>query len=79
MTRADHPCGTDRIAEVALNLDADIIVNLQGDEPLIDPDSLDSVILMLQNDPGGEHGHARHPDTVSGSISLAALRQSGLR
>src|SRR5712671_2478243 len=37
MTRSEHPSGTDRIAEVAEALDAEIIVNLQGDEPLIPP------------------------------------------
>src|SRR5438552_387017 len=40
MTRADHPSGTDRVAEVAERLDADIVVNLQGDEPLIDQATL---------------------------------------
>src|SRR5436190_21024203 len=40
MTRDDHPSGTDRIAEVARNLDAEVVVNLQGDEPLIDPAAL---------------------------------------
>ncbi len=37
MTRADHPSGTDRVAEVAAGLDADVVVNLQGDEPQFDP------------------------------------------
>ena len=37
MTRADHPSGTDRAAEVASAGNAEIIVNIQGDEPLIDP------------------------------------------
>jgi 3-deoxy-manno-octulosonate cytidylyltransferase (CMP-KDO synthetase) len=37
MTRAEHPSGTDRLAEVALALDCDLVVNVQGDEPLIDP------------------------------------------
>src|SRR3954451_18349086 len=41
MTRADHASGTDRVAEVARNLDAEIIVNLQGDEPLIEAETLD--------------------------------------
>jgi 3-deoxy-manno-octulosonate cytidylyltransferase (CMP-KDO synthetase) len=52
MTRDDHLCGTDRIAEAARSIDADIIVNLQGDEPLIDPASLDQVISMLLEDRG---------------------------
>lgn len=47
MTRPDHPSGTDRVAEAAERLDADIIVNLQGDEPLINPDSLDYVADLL--------------------------------
>ncbi|MFO0879589.1 MAG: 3-deoxy-manno-octulosonate cytidylyltransferase [Gemmataceae bacterium] len=51
MTRADHPSGTDRVAEVARGTTHDIIVNLQGDEPLIDPASLDLVIEQLQSDP----------------------------
>lgn len=44
LTRADHPSGTDRIAEAALELDADIIFNVQGDEPLIDRDSLQALL-----------------------------------
>lgn len=48
MTRDDHATGTDRLAEVAQKLtDIDIIVNIQGDEPLIDPDSVDSVVTPL--------------------------------
>jgi len=50
MTRADHKTGTDRIAEVAHNLRAEIIVNAQGDEPLIDPDTIDRVVNALLED-----------------------------
>jgi 3-deoxy-manno-octulosonate cytidylyltransferase (CMP-KDO synthetase) len=50
MTRATHPSGTDRLAEVAAHLDAEIIVNLQGDEPLLDPHSVDAAILPLLAD-----------------------------
>jgi 3-deoxy-manno-octulosonate cytidylyltransferase (CMP-KDO synthetase) len=50
MTRADHPSGTDRVAEVARQLDAELIVNLQGDEPLIEPASLELLADMLRSD-----------------------------
>jgi len=41
MTREDHPSGTDRIAEAVTGLNADIVINIQGDEPLIDPGLID--------------------------------------
>ena len=51
MTRADHPSGTDRIAEVAATLDdADIIVNVQGDEPLISPLTIERAVEALLGD-----------------------------
>jgi 3-deoxy-manno-octulosonate cytidylyltransferase (CMP-KDO synthetase) len=50
MTRSDHLSGTDRVAEAAESTDANIIVNIQGDEPLIDPDAIDAAILTLLDD-----------------------------
>jgi 3-deoxy-manno-octulosonate cytidylyltransferase (CMP-KDO synthetase) len=47
---AQHPTGTDRIAEVAKKSDADIIVNIQGDEPLIDPAMIDEAVQPLLDD-----------------------------
>jgi 3-deoxy-manno-octulosonate cytidylyltransferase (CMP-KDO synthetase) len=47
MTAADHASGTDRLAEVAARLDAEIVVNVQGDEPLISPDAIDAVVRVL--------------------------------
>jgi 3-deoxy-manno-octulosonate cytidylyltransferase (CMP-KDO synthetase) len=47
LTCADHPSGTDRIAEVVARLDCDAAVNIQGDEPLIDPAVIDAVAAAL--------------------------------
>src|SRR5882672_3070755 len=47
MTRADHPSGSDRIAEVAARCDCDAVVNIQGDEPLIDPAVIDAAAGAL--------------------------------
>jgi len=54
LTRRDHPSGTDRVAEVARQLDADVIVNLQGDEPLVDPASIDLLPGLLEGDAGAD-------------------------
>ena len=50
MTGKEHPSGTDRIAEVAATVDYDIIVNVQGDEPLVRPQMIDDVILLLRDE-----------------------------
>jgi 3-deoxy-manno-octulosonate cytidylyltransferase (CMP-KDO synthetase) len=51
MTRADHLSGTDRVAEVASSDAAEWIVNVQGDEPFIDPGAIDAAILPLLDEP----------------------------
>jgi len=51
MTSPDHPSGTDRVAEVARAIDGDPVVNVQGDEPEIDPAHVDRLIEALLADP----------------------------
>jgi 3-deoxy-manno-octulosonate cytidylyltransferase (CMP-KDO synthetase) len=50
MTRADHASGTDRVAEVATHLAANVLINVQGDEPQIDPADID-LLAELMRDP----------------------------
>ena len=50
MTRPDHKTGTDRVAEVAAHIPADIYINVQGDEPLIDAATIDAVIETMAED-----------------------------
>ena len=74
MTRADHPTGTDRLAEVAASFpDVDLIINVQGDEPLIEP----SLIDELASD---EMLHERFDDAAFSrelQQRLEALRRTG--
>jgi 3-deoxy-manno-octulosonate cytidylyltransferase (CMP-KDO synthetase) len=51
LTRSSHRSGTDRLAEVAEDLPCDIVVNVQGDEPLVDPRTLDELTAPLEADP----------------------------
>jgi len=64
MTRADHASGTDRLAEAVEQLalpDAAIVVNVQGDEPLIEPALIESVAATLERDPDASMSTACHP------------------
>jgi len=51
MTSKHHPTGTDRLAEAARTVEADIFVNVQGDEPFLDPAGIDSAVAALVEDP----------------------------
>jgi 3-deoxy-manno-octulosonate cytidylyltransferase (CMP-KDO synthetase) len=51
LTSPDHATGTDRLAEVARGLDAAIVINVQGDEPMLDPEGIDAVAGALAEDP----------------------------
>ncbi|MBF0154412.1 MAG: 3-deoxy-manno-octulosonate cytidylyltransferase [Magnetococcales bacterium] len=61
MTSPAHASGTDRVAEAARSLDADWIVNVQGDEPLLHPQMLDRLLEPLRHDPTIPMGTLAHP------------------
>src|SRR5215831_9816354 len=50
ITRPDHRTGTERVAEVAAHIEGDIFVNVQGDEPLLDPAAVDAAVGALLED-----------------------------
>ncbi|MQA37976.1 3-deoxy-manno-octulosonate cytidylyltransferase [Rugamonas aquatica] len=83
MTRADHPSGTDRIAEVAraLNLPADaVVVNLQGDEPLIDPELLQAAASRISAEvPMSTCAHPLHDaaDAFNPNVVKVVLDKTG--
>ena len=61
MTRDDHPTGTDRLAEVAARIDTDLVVNVQGDEPLIEAAMLEGAVAPLLADAGIPMGTLKTP------------------
>src|SRR5256885_11242095 len=70
MTRPDHRTGTERIAEVAAHSEGDVFVNVQGDEPLLDPQAVDTAgKFLLQNPPAATF-------TVAGPIQNPGGRKS---
>lgn len=82
MTSAAHQSGTDRVAEVARKLDAEIIVNVQGDEPMISGDTIDRAVMALVNDPDAQMATTSEPmvnadDVVSPSVVKVAVDDNG--
>jgi len=80
VTRSDHPSGTDRLAEVAAGLDADVIVNIQGDEPFLNAATVDAVVQPFHTAPSslmmttacvttGDAAEAADPNVVKVVVS----------
>lgn len=61
MTSPNHPTGTDRLAEVARGIDSDLVVNVQGDEPLMSPELVDRAIAHFSAIPDFKMGSAMTP------------------
>ena len=86
LTRADHPSGSDRLAEACerLGLDGDdVVVNVQGDEPLIDPALIDAVAALLRERPQASMSTAAHPidsveDFANPNVVKVVLQADGL-
>jgi 3-deoxy-manno-octulosonate cytidylyltransferase (CMP-KDO synthetase) len=69
MTRADHVSGTDRVAEAARGIDADLIVNVQGDEPEMDPAAVGALVTLMDS----------RPDAPMGSLACRFVRAEDVR
>lgn len=82
MTRSDHASGTDRVAEVAAQLNCQIIVNVQGDEPLIAPETIDRAVNALVEDDAAQMSTTSEPiddaaDIVSRSVVKVSVDDRG--
>jgi 3-deoxy-manno-octulosonate cytidylyltransferase (CMP-KDO synthetase) len=83
MTSADHTSGTDRIAEVAVDLPEDsIIVNVQGDEPLIDPRTIDAAVKALLDDDSADMATTSEPigdleELLNGNVVKVVVGDAG--
>jgi 3-deoxy-manno-octulosonate cytidylyltransferase (CMP-KDO synthetase) len=86
LTRADHPSGSDRLAEACEHLGLegdDVVVNVQGDEPLIDPALIDAVAGLLQQRPQARMSTAAHAidsvaDFINPNVVKVVLQADGL-
>ena len=63
MTSPNHPSGSDRIMEAVKDIDADIIINVQGDEPFMEPSVIDSLIDVMQESPAPDMATVVVPST----------------
>lgn len=68
MTRPDHRTGTERVAEVAAHVEGEVFVNVQGDEPLLDPAAVDTAVAALLEEPKAEVATVATAVKVPGDI-----------
>jgi len=73
MTRADHATGTDRLAEVAASLSSEIIVNIQGDEPMLESHAIDAVARLLLERPQDEMATLRRRTSDPADLSTPSV------
>jgi 3-deoxy-manno-octulosonate cytidylyltransferase (CMP-KDO synthetase) len=86
LTRADHPSGSDRLAEACEHLGLagdDVVVNVQGDEPLIEPGLIDAIATLLRQRPQASMSTAAHPistvaDFTNPNVVKVVLQADGL-
>ena len=69
LTREDHPNGTSRLAEVAERISAEVFVNIQGDEPEIEPETIDAAVELLHRSPWAEVATVATPFAPGESVS----------
>ena len=82
MTSPDHPSGTDRLAEAVAAIDAEIIVNIQGDQPFLDPLMIDEAVQPLLDEPDLQmstlmHSIARAEDLLDPSVVKVVTNHQG--
>jgi 3-deoxy-manno-octulosonate cytidylyltransferase (CMP-KDO synthetase) len=73
MTSPNHKSGTERVCEIAMRHDADVFVNVQGDEPMIRPDHIAKLLDLMQN-PEAEVGTLKTPAAVADIQNLNAVK-----
>lgn len=74
ITSPDHPSGTDRLAEVMTQIEADIYINLQGDEPLVRPEDIATLAEGMLADPSVQVGTLCHPIEASEARNPNAVK-----
>ncbi len=74
MTRPDHPSGTDRVAEAVGDLAADIVANIQGDEPLLEPELIDRLVEVMAADARWDMATAAAPLAAEDLSNPAACK-----
>jgi len=73
MTRPDHPSGTDRIAEAIRGIKADVVINIQGDEPLIDPGLIDRLAEKMVSNRDWDMATAAAPLNDRKELNLSSV------